>query len=81
MDEPSVGLHPRDVSRLVGVMHDLRDRGNTLLVVEHEEQIIRAADNLIDIGPGRGERGGELVWSGGLQDFLGGSRSPRSDQR
>ncbi len=73
MDEPSVGLHPRDVGRLVRVMHNLRDKGNTLLVVEHDEQIIRAADNLIDIGPGRGERGGELVFSGLLQDFVGGS--------
>ncbi len=71
MDEPSVGLHPRDVGRLVRVMHNLRDKGNTLLVVEHEEQIIRAADNLIDIGPGRGERGGELVWNGTLDDFVG----------
>ena len=61
MDEPSVGLHPRDVGQLVRVMHNLRDKGNTLLVVEHEEQIIRAADNLIDLGPGRGEHGGELV--------------------
>ncbi|HEY4282313.1 MAG TPA: excinuclease ABC subunit UvrA [Chthoniobacterales bacterium] len=72
MDEPSVGLHPRDVGRLIRVMHDLRDKGNTLLVVEHEEQIIRAADNLIDIGPGRGERGGELVFSGPLEQMLGG---------
>src|SRR5438067_1398944 len=71
MDEPSVGLHPRDVGRLVRVMHNLRDKGNTLLVVEHDEQIIRAADNLIDIGPGRGERGGELVWNGGLEEFVG----------
>src|SRR5437762_409316 len=71
MDEPSVGLHPRDVGRLVRVMHNLRDKGNTLLVVEHEEQIIRAADNLIDIGPGRGEHGGELVWNGPLDDFVG----------
>ncbi|MGI9113680.1 MAG: excinuclease ABC subunit UvrA [Chthoniobacterales bacterium] len=71
MDEPSVGLHPRDVGRLVRVMHNLRDKGNTLLVVEHEEQIIRAADNLIDIGPGRGERGGELVFAGALEEFLG----------
>jgi len=70
MDEPSVGLHPRDVGRLVRVMHNLRDKGNTLLVVEHEEQIIRAADNLIDIGPGRGEHGGELVWNGSLEKFL-----------
>src|SRR5438105_7687633 len=70
MDEPSIGLHPRDVGQLVRVMHNLRDKGNTLLVVEHEEQIIRAADNLIDLGPGRGEQGGELVWNGTLDDFL-----------
>jgi len=69
MDEPSVGLHPRDVGRLIRVMHNLRDKGNTLLVVEHEEQIIRAADNLIDIGPGRGERGGELVFDGTCEDL------------
>src|SRR5262249_18391260 len=76
MDEPSVGLHPRDVGQLVRVMHNLRDKGNTLLVVEHEEQIIRAADNLIDLGPGRGEHGGELVWNGPLDEFLSGSRPP-----
>ena len=70
MDEPSIGLHPRDVGQLIRVMRNLRDRGNTLLVVEHEEQIIRAADNLIDLGPGRGDRGGELVWNGPLEDFL-----------
>ena len=79
MDEPSIGLHPRDVGRLVRVMHDLRDKGNTLLVVEHEEQIIRAADNLIDIGPGRGEGGGELVWSGPLDGFLMG-QAPRAER-
>jgi excinuclease ABC subunit A len=85
MDEPSIGLHPRDVGQLVRVMHNLRDKGNTLLVVEHEEQVIRAADNLIDIGPGRGEHGGELVYSGSLGDFLaadhartGGARAPQS---
>ncbi len=70
MDEPSIGLHPRDVGQLVRVMHDLRDKGNTLLVVEHEEQIIRAADNLIDLGPGRGEHGGDLVWNGTLDEFI-----------
>src|SRR4051812_31383507 len=69
MDEPSVGLHPRDVGRLVRVMHDLRDKGNTLLVVEHEEAIIRASDNVVDIGPGRGEYGGQLVFNGALEDF------------
>ena len=79
MDEPSIGLHPRDVGQLVRVMHNLRDKGNTLLVVEHEEQIIRAADNLIDLGPGRGEHGGELVWNGPLEDLLArGDRNPGS---
>jgi excinuclease ABC subunit A len=79
MDEPSVGLHPRDVSRLVRVMHDLRDKGNTLLVVEHEEAIIRSSDHVIDIGPGRGERGGELVFSGELTDLVGQAlRLPKS---
>src|SRR5207248_9444253 len=78
VDEPRVGWRPRDVWRLVRVMHNLRDKGNTLLVVEHDEQIIRAADNLIDIGPGRGERGGELVWSGRLNEFMGGSAALRA---
>jgi excinuclease ABC subunit A len=77
MDEPSVGLHPRDVGRLVRVMHDLRDKGNTLLVVEHEEAIIRSSDHVIDIGPGRGERGGELVFSGELDEMLGSARASR----
>ncbi len=71
MDEPSVGLHPRDVGRLVRVMHNLRDKGNTLLVVEHEEAIIRAADHLLDIGPGRGEKGGELVLQRHARGFSG----------
>ena len=67
LDEPSIGLHPRDIGRLIGVMEGLRDKGNTLLVVEHEEAVMRSADNLIDIGPGRGEKGGELVYSGPLE--------------
>ncbi len=85
MDEPSVGLHPRDVQRLIGVMKNLRDKGNTLLVVEHEESIIRAADNVIEIGPGRGEGGGELVFHGDVPklenartltaDYLNGRKS------
>ena len=76
MDEPSIGLHPRDIGQLVRVIHNLRDKGNTLLVVEHEEQIIRAADNLIDLGPGRGEHGGELVWNGPLDQFVNGDGAP-----
>jgi excinuclease ABC subunit A len=64
LDEPTVGLHARDVGKLIGVMQRLRDLGNTLVVVEHEEAVIRAADHLIDIGPGRGEGGGQLVFAG-----------------
>ena len=79
MDEPSIGLHPRDIGRLVRVMHNLRDRGNTLLVVEHEEQIIRAVDNLIDIGPGRGECGGDLIFNGALDQLLFCNKSLTAD--
>lgn len=64
LDEPSIGLHPRDTGRLIDIMRSLCDRGNTLVVVEHEESIIRAADHLIDIGPGSGEQGGRLVFAG-----------------
>ena len=67
LDEPSIGLHPRDTARLIRVMRQLRDKGNTLLVVEHDEAVIRAADNLIEIGPGRGEGGGELVYNGPVE--------------
>ena len=63
LDEPTVGLHPRDVGALVSVMHGLRDKGNTLVVVEHEEAVMRAADHLLDLGPGAGEQGGEIVAS------------------
>ncbi len=71
MDEPSVGLHPRDVGRLINVMRDLRDRGNTLVVVEHEEAVLRAADHFVEIGPGRADEGGNLVFSGPLDRLKG----------
>ncbi|CAI07797.1 similar to excinuclease ABC subunit A (DNA repair ATP-binding) [Aromatoleum aromaticum EbN1] len=61
LDEPSIGLHPRDIDRILAVMTRLRDAGNTLVVVEHDPQLMRAADRLLDIGPGPGERGGEIV--------------------
>lgn len=64
LDEPSIGLHPRDTHRLIGVLESLRDVGNTVLVVEHEEEIMKAADYLIDIGPEAGTQGGNLVFSG-----------------
>lgn len=64
LDEPTVGLHARDIQRLVGVMHGLRDKGNTIVVVEHEEAVMVAADEIIDLGPHAGEWGGELVYQG-----------------
>ena len=64
LDEPSVGLHPRDLGRMVGVLHRLRDAGNTILVVEHDEQVIRAADRVLDLGPGPGAAGGRLIYDG-----------------
>lgn len=65
LDEPSIGLHPRDMNRIIAVMHRLRDAGNSLLVVEHDPQVMFAADRIIDIGPGPGERGGNIVFEGG----------------
>jgi excinuclease ABC subunit A len=62
LDEPSIGLHPRDTQKLVGVLESLRDMGNTVVVVEHEEEVMRAADCIIDIGPDAGNLGGEVVW-------------------
>lgn len=64
LDEPSIGLHPRDTARLVKVLKQLRDMGNTVIVVEHEEEVIRAADRIIDIGPEAGYNGGEVVFNG-----------------
>lgn len=64
LDEPSIGLHPRDMNRVVQVMHRLRSAGNTLVVVEHDPQVMVAADRIIDMGPGPGERGGQIVFDG-----------------
>jgi len=69
LDEPSIGLHPRDTGRMVDVLKALRDLGNTVIVVEHEEEIMRAADQLIDIGPDAGRHGGQLVFQGSLNDL------------
>lgn len=70
LDEPSIGLHPRDIERITAVMQRLRDAGNTLLVVEHDPDIMRAADRIIDIGPGPGKAGGEIVFNGSPQTLL-----------
>jgi excinuclease ABC subunit A len=70
LDEPSIGLHPRDTGLLVKVLKDLRDIGNTVVVVEHEEEIIRAADDIIDIGPLAGRLGGEVIYHGSFKDLI-----------
>jgi excinuclease ABC subunit A len=68
LDEPSIGLHPRDMNRVIGVMKRLRDAGNSLVVVEHDPQVMFAADRMLDIGPGPGERGGQIVyWGAGAE--------------
>jgi excinuclease ABC subunit A len=79
MDEPSIGLHPRDTARMVEVLKSLRDLGNTVIVVEHEEDIMRAADQIIDIGPDAGSHGGELVFQGALKELNGNVKSHTTD--
>jgi excinuclease ABC subunit A len=75
LDEPSIGLHQRDNSRLIEALKSLRDLGNTVLVVEHDEEMIESADHILDIGPGAGEHGGEVVAEGELSDILSNPRS------
>jgi excinuclease ABC subunit A len=75
LDEPSIGLHQRDNHKLLATLTTLRDLGNTLIVVEHDEETIRSADFIVDIGPGAGERGGEVIVAGTLADVLASERS------
>jgi len=70
LDEPSVGLHPRDTERLVRILQNLRDAGNTTVVVEHEANVMRAADQIVDLGPGHGATGGQVVFQGSYRDIL-----------
>lgn len=79
LDEPSIGLHPRDTNRLIKVLLQLRDLGNTVIVVEHEEEVIRAADYIVDIGPKAGYNGGEVVFSGTLPQLLKSRKSLTAD--
>ena len=76
LDEPTVGLHPRDNDRLISVLNDLKNIGNTLLIVEHDHDVINNADTIIEIGPGSGYLGGEVVFAGDKKDFL---KSPKSN--
>ncbi len=70
LDEPSIGLHQRDNDRLIDTLKGLRDLGNTLLVVEHDEDTMRAADYLVDIGPGAGEHGGQIIAAGSVDEVM-----------
>jgi excinuclease ABC subunit A len=79
LDEPSIGLHQRDNERLIATLHHLRDLGNTLIVVEHDQETIEKADWLVDIGPGAGEHGGEVIYSGPAEHIVEASRSVTGD--
>ena len=70
LDEPSIGLHQRDNTKLIGTLERLRELGNTVLVVEHDEQTMRAADHLVDLGPGAGEHGGHVIAQGTAEEVM-----------
>jgi excinuclease ABC subunit A len=75
LDEPSIGLHPRDNARLIGILKSLRDLGNTVLVVEHEVEMMKAADRIIDLGPGAGEQGGQVIFCGSYPKLIASTSS------
>ena len=72
LDEPSIGLHSRDTGRLIRILEELRELGNTIVVVEHDPEVMRAADHIVDLGPGAGEHGGDIVFEGTLGKLAGG---------
>ena len=76
LDEPSIGLHSRDTHRLIKILHDLRDLGNTILVVEHDPDVMRASDRILDLGPGAGESGGQVIAAGSYDEILQGAGLP-----
>ncbi|MFI5203409.1 MAG: excinuclease ABC subunit UvrA [Flavobacteriales bacterium] len=79
LDEPSIGLHPRDTNRLLGVLKNLRDLGNTVIVVEHEEEVIRAGDHIIDLGPMAGSHGGNVMFEGSVRELETSGKSLTAD--
>src|SRR5207302_915735 len=70
LDEPSIGLHTRDTGRLIRILEELRGLGNTILVVEHDPEVMRSADHIVDLGPGAGENGGQIIYAGSYPDLL-----------
>ena len=79
LDEPTIGLHQRDNKRLIKTLTKLRDLGNTVIVVEHDEEVIRSADHIVDLGPGAGNNGGEIVSQGGLESIIRAKKSLTAD--
>ena len=75
LDEPSIGLHSRDTGRLIRILEELRGLGNTIVVVEHDPDVMRAADHIVDLGPGAGEHGGKIVFEGPMPKLLGDGNS------
>ena len=80
LDEPSIGLHSRDTARLVHILEELRDLGNTIVVVEHDADVMASADHIIDLGPGAGENGGRMIFAGSYQQLLEPVRSAKAEQ-
>ena len=78
LDEPSIGLHSRDTGRLIRILEELRELGNTIVVVEHDPDVMRAADHIVDLGPGAGEHGGNIVFEGPLRRADGRMATARS---
>ena len=77
LDEPSIGLHSRDTGRLIRILEELRGLGNTIVVVEHDPDVMRAADHIVDLGPGAGEHGGKIVFEGTLPALIGNGNGSR----
>ena len=77
LDEPSIGLHSRDTGRLIRILEELRDLGNTIVVVEHDPDVMRAADHIVDLGPGAGENGGRIIFEGSYRQAAAGRRRHR----
>ena len=75
LDEPTIGLHPRDTNRLLDTLRAIRDIGNTVLVVEHDRDTMAAADHILELGPGAGERGGEMIANGSAEEIMEGNSS------
>ena len=80
LDEPSIGLHSRDTGRLIRILQELRDLGNTIVVVEHDPDVMRSADHIVDMGPGAGENGGRVIFEGSFAKLMAGGNTSLTSQ-